>query len=66
MGVDVLSIDGFECMWQYLLADFSSLLGPYTGAGHPGEEDMGGLILVRTQNHTVFLDTGSPTHVAAC
>jgi NADH:quinone reductase (non-electrogenic) len=28
MGVDVLSIDGFEC------------------AGHPGEEDIGGLVLV--------------------
>ena len=28
MGVDVLSIDGFEC------------------AGHPGEDDIGGLVLV--------------------
>ena len=28
MGVDMLSIDGFEC------------------AGHPGEEDIGGLVLV--------------------
>lgn len=28
MGVDCLSIDGFEC------------------AGHPGEEDIGGLVLV--------------------
>lgn len=29
MGVDCVSIDGFEC------------------AGHPGEEDIGGLVLVR-------------------
>ena len=29
LGVDVLSIDGFEC------------------AGHPGEQDIGGLVLVR-------------------
>lgn len=28
MGVDILSIDGFEC------------------AGHPGEEDIGGLVLL--------------------
>lgn len=33
MGVDVLSIDGFEC------------------AGHPGEEDIGGLILLARASH---------------
>jgi nitronate monooxygenase len=33
MGVDCLSIDGFEC------------------AGHPGEDDIGGLVLVRLVLH---------------
>ena len=32
MGVDCLSIDGFEC------------------AGHPGEEDIGGLVLVSLED----------------
>jgi len=42
MGVDCLSIDGFECK------QFRFVLGWWLmiGAGHPGEEDIGGLVLV--------------------
>lgn len=37
MGVDCLSIDGFEC------------------AGHPGEQDIGGLVLVRVSlSHSCY------------
>lgn len=48
MGVDVLSIDGFECK----LPDTDVIVLTFgltcysTGAGHPGEEDIGGLVLV--------------------
>ena len=42
MGVDCLSIDGFECK-QLSLGSGGWLM---VGAGHPGEEDIGGLVLV--------------------
>jgi hypothetical protein len=47
MGVDCLSIDGFEC----------EQFGPgpewwlTIGAGHPGEEDIGGLVLVSASHN---------------
>ena len=44
MGVDCLSIDGFECESRQI-AD-SLAISLTTGAGHPGEEDIGGLVLV--------------------
>lgn len=49
MGVDVLSIDGFECAYhrpQPLSLYILTLHLVFAGAGHPGEEDIGGLILV--------------------
>ena len=58
MGVDVLSIDGFEC--EFLATDAVVLLSGHPiaylvdpcslGAGHPGEEDIGGLVLVSGQD----------------
>ena len=55
MGVDVVSIDGFECKFPVtgvvvfiskcridFWVDLHSI-----GAGHPGEDDIGGLVLVR-------------------
>jgi hypothetical protein len=46
MGVDVLSIDGFECKPPIRSTGFN-LMKESIGAGHPGEEDIGGLVLVR-------------------
>ncbi len=47
LGVDCLSIDGFECR---INSPLSSILSYWSdvrlGAGHPGEEDIGGLVLV--------------------
>jgi hypothetical protein len=43
MGVDCLSIDGFECMSCHDARVCQVLI---VGAGHPGEEDIGGLVLV--------------------
>lgn len=55
MGADILSIDGFEC--GLLPPDFvvpgTELVGMRmrsVGAGHPGEEDIGGLVLVCWHN----------------
>jgi hypothetical protein len=39
MGVDCLSIDGFEC-------EPKERAVLTAGAGHPGEEDIGGLVLL--------------------
>jgi len=45
--VDVISIDGFECqVVRHRRKRDAYLLIHITGAGHPGEDDIGGLILV--------------------
>lgn len=53
MGVDFLSIDGFECAYHhrqsFIRTYYHSLLPRAmmsTGAGHPGEEDIGGIVLL--------------------
>ena len=43
-GVDVLSIDGFECEKRSDRA--LKYADTHKGAGHPGEEDIGGIVLV--------------------
>lgn len=43
--MDVLSIDGFECMYTDSHCAFDAH-NEHLGAGHPGEDDIGGLILV--------------------
>jgi hypothetical protein len=43
MGVDCLSIDGFECGSSVTRSPHSA---DRAGAGHPGEDDIGGLVLV--------------------
>jgi hypothetical protein len=45
MGVDCLSIDGFECTSSQVLIDVEGFADE-VGAGFPGEEDIGGLVLV--------------------
>lgn len=47
LGVDCLSIDGFECKHLYNGRDALPLIETTSGAGHPGEDDIGGLVLVR-------------------
>ena len=62
MGVDVLSIDGFECtLFASILGTFTSLIC-LSGAGHPGEEDIGGLVLVtpNTCQFSCFSDNTPP------
>lgn len=44
MGVDVLSIDGFEC--EPLVSSSFIILIFFLGAGHPGEEDIPGIVLL--------------------
>ena len=46
MGVDFLSIDGFECEFPAPNVELTFLVDLLLGAGHPGEEDIGGLVLV--------------------
>lgn len=45
-GVDIMSIDGFECM-SHFSCGRPVMLTTVVGAGHPGEDDVGGLVLVR-------------------
>ena len=78
MGVDILSIDGFEC--EFFATDavvflsgrrIAYLVDSYRlGAGHPGEEDIGGLVLVSSwdtrlwsvyQSHFVARTCGTRT-----
>lgn len=46
MGADVLSIDGFECTCQIQRYSGIHDTDITVGAGHPGEDDIGGLVLV--------------------
>ena len=45
--MDILSIDGFECVLELEHCTLGDRLMEFiTGAGHPGEEDVPGLVLV--------------------
>ena len=46
-GVDVISIDGFECTYIYINI-MHLMLTLSIGAGYPGDDDIGGLVLVST------------------